>query len=184
MIEKMAKDEKMRRTCVLQSEDTVAIDERGASFQVLEPPRYASITTLDRTHHMFSDRGDSDECRGLFDEDQDGNAVSGSGSDVWYKVSDELVAFCTRVDKEARAIGQTIDDPSIRGLEDYLECKRTQVEQIEAERKRTLLVLDELLNARQKTEREIFQTKQELAKRKVALLEAKEKAPAAKKQRK
>ena len=91
---------------LLSPNDTVDVFENGRSFKVLEPQWYQSITTLDSDHFMFTEDHDDSIggiCRGCFYECE-GNAVSGSGSDVWYKVTPQLHAFCTTFHEEVCAL--------------------------------------------------------------------------------
>eukprot|EP00966_Prymnesium_polylepis_P118175 2732205-Prymnesium_polylepis.1 len=106
--ERMFEDENMRIACILQPEDTINIFERGASIKVLEPQWYRSVTTLDRTHFMFSESHDDEGCTGMFYE-HEGNAVSGSGCDKWYKMSPELVEFCSNLNRQIRAFAMTLE---------------------------------------------------------------------------
>ena len=187
--EKMLEDDEMRVKCLLQPKDTIAIYKHGASIKVLAPQAYREVDTLDVDDDMFSDqhefKGHGEfECAGLFYE-HDGNAVSGSGSDVWYKVSDELIEFCTGLDEEARAISTDVSDNQVDFMKMRLEAADNELVMLNVEIDRTNLLLDALLGAKEQKEKEIFSKKQTLAKRKVALVEANAKAEnAAKKQRK
>ena len=181
MLVEMLKEDTMRAACLLQPKDTVAIYERGASFKVLPPQLYEAVVTLDADHFMFSEqRRDGGfalghECAGLFYDD-DGNAVSGSGCDVWYKVSAELIEFCTKVDKEARALSTELTDDKAELMKMQLEDAEKELDEMNVEINRTRLLLGALLGAKEQKEKEIFSKKHVLAKRKAALVEAKEKA--------
>ena len=104
---------------------------------------------------------------------------------MWYKVSDELIEFSTKLDKEARAISTDVSDNQVDFMKMRLEAADNELVKLNVEIDRTNLLLDALLGAKEQKEKEIFSKKQSLAKRKVALVEAKEKAEkVSKKQRK
>ena len=107
--DRLLREDALRQACVLQPEDTCAVVEANKSFSVIEPQQYSRVTTLDRSHYMFEEAREPDSmCCGLFYE-HDGNAVSGSGGDLWFKLCDELVEFCTTVDRQACALEKYLE---------------------------------------------------------------------------
>ena len=98
--EKLETDPVMVGTCFLTPEDTVNIFDRGHTIRVLRPQAYDGVSALDASDLMFKHcRDEREDCRGLFYA-SNGKAVSGSGADVWYKVSHALVKFCRELDDE------------------------------------------------------------------------------------
>jgi hypothetical protein len=125
---------------------------------------------------MFTGRDNYDPahgdaaCRGLFYE-CDGNAVSGSGGEVWYKVVPELVAFCKDVDKVARGADVAIQDPcALLILENLKMATEDYIERINTFRKeidRQEMILDALRAANQKEEEKLEKHQERVLKYKV-----------------
>ena len=172
--EQLHDDEDLRKCCILQSEDTERIYMHGEAIRVLEPQCYDAVSTLDKSSYMFHSNDDwAGVCYGAFRE-EDGNAVSGSGGDHWYKITPELVAFCKRVDAQARALAQDVEDPT--GALGWLESKAASVgekdAEIKSERRRVSLMAELLMEAERENAKECFHAKQAIAKRKIELLES------------
>ena len=151
---KFFEDKEMRSLCLLTGKDTIDIMERGRSVRVLEPQTYCSVTTLDKTHSMFDSEYEAEKyCRGFFScDDDDGIAVSGSGDDVWYKVSPTLVEFCRQLRDEVESFSSDDGDlaelksefdshieESVKEVEKAFEIRRKMGGVIAAKRKREVL---------------------------------------------
>eukprot|EP00966_Prymnesium_polylepis_P056623 1310137-Prymnesium_polylepis.1 len=67
---------------------------------------YEHVVRLDRHHSIFNAVSyDDNDCAGAFYMlSKSGIAVSGTGSNIWYKISPELIAFCRAVDARACAM--------------------------------------------------------------------------------
>ena len=152
--EKFFEDKEMKSLCLLTGKDTIDIVARGRSVRVLEPQTYCSVTTLDKTHRMFDSECEEEKyCRGFFScDDDDGIAVSGSGDDVWYKVSPTLVEFCRQLRDEVESFSSDDGDlaelksefdshieESVKENEKAFEIRRKMGGVIAAKRKREVL---------------------------------------------
>ena len=174
------KDEKLRVACILQPSDTCAVRATGAKIKVLEPQGYAGVTTLGRSHLMFTNASldeeevcsDANGCAGLFYTCDEGNAVSGSGGDVWYKVGPKLVGLCTRLDAEANALAASLasPDPVADTLHASMEAASREIQDIETEIRRAMLVVDGLVALKDKSVEKTRTLRQRLAKRKLECL--------------
>ena len=170
------KDEKLRVACILQPSDTFAIRAKGARIKVLAPQAYSGITTLDNSHYMFTDATSDDEhmtgCAGLFSMSDEGNAVSGSGGDAWYKVGPKLVDFCTQLDSKATALVASLasPDPVADTLQEKIEAESRKIKDTEAEIRRAWLVMDGLAALKEKSVETTRTLRERLAKRKLECL--------------
>ena len=171
--ERMFEDENMRIACILQPEDTINIFERGASIKVLEPQWYRSVTTLDRTHFMFSESHDDGGCAGMFYA-HEGNAVSGSGCDKWYKISPELLEFCSDLALQIHAFAMTLEkaDTEVELLKDSIDEETKKLECLDKKLGRARNALNKINALRAEKKAELQGLKRNLLKRKVECLTA------------
>ena len=171
----LTEDARLRDACLLQPRDTEQVYVHNATLRVVKPQAYERVSTLRRTSSVFTspygDYPSDDGCYGSFFV-YNGNAVTGSGSDEWYKVTPELVDFCKTVDQQACALvmDSASDDIMLSFLENSLESTKQEGVRIAEELARARLMLSLLHTAREKNEADVFQAQQAIAKRKIELL--------------
>eukprot|EP00966_Prymnesium_polylepis_P303250 7004724-Prymnesium_polylepis.1 len=104
----------------------------------------------------------------------EGNAFSGSGGDVWYKVGLKLVGLCTRLDAEANALVASLasPDPVADTLHASMEAASREIQDIETEIRRAKLVMDGLVALKDKSVEKTRTLRERLATCKLECLSA------------
>ena len=154
----MAK-EKLPNDCFLTPRDTIDIKENGKAIRVIEPQDYSSVSTIDATNFMFNGKSDDDNCSGYFYEFDD-KAVSGSGADVWYKVTPSLVEFCRQLDCEVASF--TSDDVDLDGLKGVMERATKDIGDLEKEEERHRVIAVALRVARKAKQEEALEIRHKM----------------------
>jgi hypothetical protein len=123
-------NDELRKAFILQPKDTVKAFKGKQSFMVIEPQLYNRVTTLYKNHEMFDDDEREDGCRGLFSQDEHGNAVSGSGDDIWYKHCAEFEDFCLNIVLQVTALTDDRSDDECDALQQSISDTRDKMEDL------------------------------------------------------
>ena len=182
-LENITADSAFQLACQLQLSDVKNIWQNDAKFMVLPPQSYGTVLTLDRSDDRFQWACDGEaekdpEFTGCFHgTGYDDTAVTGSGSDVWYKVTPTLVDWAAAVDEEARALASAddvvVDDLIVQTLENSMQEAEKERNDVLEELRRLDIVRTALQDRVKQQGKDVDDTRVKIARRKARLLREK-----------